>query len=410
MATLRWRPAAPTTAQVDAYTIGVPSIGSTYSVSCNGKTFTYTAGSTVAATEAAAFVLAYNAAGVTELGEALAVAVGAVVSFTATTPGLPFTFSYAAGGVGSPTFTGSTTTAASSVNHWSAAGNWSTGAVPVTGDNVYIEDSIVPILYGLAQSGVTLASLNVAASFTGTIGLPETSAAGYLEYRQQYLQIGATLCNIGYGTGAGSGRIKLDNGSVQTTLNISGTGSPAEPNLESLQWKGTHAANVVNVSRGSVAAAGYGTDVATIATLTIGYQTSPASDVQFRGGPGLTLATLSMSGGQVDLSAGLTAVNKTAGTLALRAGNVTTITDDSGSTFYLGTGTVTTWNVGNQATADFSQDMRARSVGTLNLDSGATVNDPFGTVVASNPTIHLVRCRFKDVTMDFGPGRTIAVS
>jgi hypothetical protein len=85
------------------------------------------------------------------------------------------------------------------------------------------------------------------------------------------------------------------------------------------------------------------------------------------------------------------------------------LTDDNGTSVYKGTGAIATVNVCSGATLDFSQDMRARTVTTLNLYEGSTLNDPFGTVVFTNP-IHLLRCRIGDVTMDLGVNRNLAVS
>ena len=51
------------------------------------------------------------------------------------------------------------------------------------------------------------------------------TGSGYAEYREQYLKISATTVNIGSGQGGGSSLIKLDVGSVQTTVVVSGTGS-----------------------------------------------------------------------------------------------------------------------------------------------------------------------------------------
>lgn len=415
MASPRWKGAAQAVAQVNTVTVGgTPANGQVYTVTMglnNSKSVSYTAtGVDTNTTIAAALQALLAASTIPEFQEVTWTVGTTVITGTAVTAGKPFTNTSSATGTG--TLVTATTTANTGPNNWDNAANWSTNAVPVNADNVYVENSSTSIKYGLAQSGVTLASLNVASSFTGDIGLPEVNADGtaYLEYRAQYLAIGATAVNVGYGPGQGSGRIKLDNGAVQTTLNVANTAQGAEQNLEALQWKGTHVSNVVNVTKGTVALAGYGGDAATVATLNVGYVTSQSSDATVRGGAGLTLTTLNMSGGSVDLSAGgLTTVAKVGGTLTLRAGNVTTLTDDSGTTAYLGTGTVTTWNVGAGAVADFSQDMRGRTVTTMNVYKGATVSDPFATLTVSNP-VHLVRCRLTEVTLDFGENKNYAVT
>jgi len=98
------------------------------------------------------------------------------------------------------------TTANSGPNNWDVAANWNNNTAPVTSDTVYISDTDVSILYGLDQSAVTLAALHIEQTFTGFIGLPRTNTDGtssYFEYRDSYLQIGATLLNIGDKEGDG---------------------------------------------------------------------------------------------------------------------------------------------------------------------------------------------------------------
>ncbi len=160
--------------------------------------------------------------------------------------GAPFTVTLAAlEPDGTPavhaTFTQTTPVAASGPTFWSEPRNWSTGSVPAGGDDVVIQNSAASILYGLDQSSITLNSLSIDQSFTGTIGLPRTNVGGYVEYRLQYLQIKAPTITIGAGAGAGSGRIKLDTLAGETLLSVLNSGSPAESGIKSILWKGTHA-------------------------------------------------------------------------------------------------------------------------------------------------------------------------
>ena len=87
---------------------------------------------------------------------------------------------------------------------WSTAANWSGAAVPVDGDDVFIENNAVNIDAGLGQNAIQLNNLTIDQSYTGLIGT--TSA---------YLVIGASGdVNIGQknaaGKGSGSKRIKID--------------------------------------------------------------------------------------------------------------------------------------------------------------------------------------------------------
>src|SRR5262245_54135951 len=132
--TLRFRGDAPAVAQVDTYTVGNPSIGSTYSITAGTKVFIYTAASTTASTVAAALVAAYTrlrAILYPEFSEVTAaVSAGAVITFTADEAGNAFEFTYAAGGAGAPTFSGSTTTASEGPYHWDTDENWTGGVKP----------------------------------------------------------------------------------------------------------------------------------------------------------------------------------------------------------------------------------------------------------------------------------------
>lgn len=419
MSANRWKGAAAAVAQLNTATVGgTAANGQVYTVTAglnNSKTVSYTASGVDTNTTIAAALLALLQASTVapEFQEMTwANPSAGVLTAAAKTPGQPFTFTTSATGTG--TFVTVITTASTGPNNWDNAANWSLNAVPAAGDDVYVDAGSVSILYGLGQSGVTLNSLTIAAAYTGQVGLPETnttfsSGGSYLEYRGRYLQVGATTAYVGAGQGQGSQLLNLDAGAVQTSLVVYSTGASQTPGLETLQWKGTSAANVVTVQAGSVALAGYGGDLATLATLNVGFVTSPSSDAQVRAGVGCTLTTLDMSGGVVDLYNGPTTVSKQNGDLTLRTGNVTTITDDGGATHYRGVGTVTTWNVGSAATADFSQDMRARTVTTLNCYKGATVSDPFGTVAVTNP-LHAIRCRIADLSLDFGENRSILIS
>jgi len=258
---------------------------------------------------------------------------------------------------------------------------------------------------------VTLTALNIAASYTGTIGLPEENedaSASYREYRATYLAIGVTTTNIGEGSGQGSGRIKINFGAVAGTVNVWQTASSPEQDLEAVIIKGS-SLTAVNVTRGTVGVAIYGGETATVTTLRVGYQDSVESDAAVRCGAGVTLTTLSMSGGAVQLGAGLTTVTKTGGTLTLLAGNVTTLTNDAGTVSYRGAGTITTLNVGNDGEALFTQDMRSRTVTDCNVYRGAILRDSFSTVTWTNP-IRLVRTTLDEVDLSLGVHRTYAIA
>lgn len=426
MATLRWKGGAAPVSQVTAYVFGGTwETSDIVTCTIGSKTFSVVGNSTTISTVVDAVVTAWNALSSTnypEFAEITASRSSNSLVLTADTAGVPFTCTVATTETGGgaadaqtidsvTSSTGTDSTACQGPNFWSVAANWDGGTVPVNSDTVYIENSDVDIKYGLAQSAVTLTALHVLASYTGSIGLPERNTSGtanYAEYRSTYLAISATTVNIGDGDGQGSGRIKLNVGTAQCTLNVRNTSQGAESNLEALLWKGTHASNEVNITKGSVGIAVYGGETATVSTLRVGYRDSQSSDSKVRCGSGVTHTTLSMSGGEVILGAGLTTITKTAGDLTVKSGNVTTWTDDGGDSAYLGTGTVTTLNLSN-AKMDFGQDMRTRTVTNCNLYQGAEVHDPFGTVTFTNP-FRVVRASLEDVKVNVGMNRTYAIS
>lgn len=171
-------------------------------------------------------------------------------------------------GGSSETITVSSFVASSGPNHWDTAANWVPSGVPANSDDVRFEIGSSDCLYGLAQSSVTLASLHVSMSYSGKIGLPRNNADGYLEYRPCELAIGATSILIGHGDGSGPGKVALNVGSVQTTVEVRGSGGSTDIGIPAVTWRGTHASNVVTVLDGDFGTAPYSDQTAVIDTLT----------------------------------------------------------------------------------------------------------------------------------------------
>ena len=408
MATLRFRGDAAAVAQVDTLTVGgTIEAGDKFSVTIGNKTITVSATTTVVATTATEIYTALAASTIDEFLEITwANPSDGVITATAVTAGVPFVLTAATtesdgSAADAQTFSKASTTASAGPNHWDTAANWDTGAVPTTGDDVYIENSNVDILYGFAQTGVTLASLNIAASYTGRIGNPDYNG-DYWEYRDKYLAIKSTVVNIGKGPGSGSPRIKLDLSSAQTTVTVYSTGSAAEVGLEALLLKGTHASNAVYVYAGSVGIAVEAGQTSTVATLTIGYKDSPATDADVRLGSGVTLTTVAKSGGKLEVNSNFVTLTQTEGETRVRgSATLTTANLDGGILWYESSGTLTTANVGGDATINFSRDMRSRTVTNSTLQKGAALIDPYKTVTFTNPFL-LDRCAVADVALDLG--------
>ena len=415
MATLVWRGDAPAVSQVTTWAFGGTwEATDLVKVTINGKTVSVTADSTLANTvidNVAAALTALSAALHPEFAEIAWSRSGGNLVGTAVTAGQTFTAAVTTtesdGGSADGQTIGSATlaTASAAPNDWSTAGNWSTGAVPVDGDDVHFEHSSIDVLYGLNQSGVQLASLRIGQSYTGKIGLPRTSDAGYIEYRAAYLAIGAAVIHIGDGVGAGSSRIKLDTGADQTALHIHDAGSPAESDLESVLWKGTHADNVINLSKGSLGVAVLPSETATIATLNLGYRDNVIGDATARLGSGVTLTTINKSGGALEINSNLTTLTQTDGETTIAAGAVTTLNVRGGAVRYNSTGACGTANVAAAATLDFSRDLRAKTVTTTNKYGDGRVRDPFKVVTFTNG----IDCEESDLsTLELGSHVNIA--
>ena len=401
MANRKWLGQALAVAQVNTVTPTAAN-SQTYTITINGKNVNFTADASATVAEiTAGLTAAFNASTEPEFAEITATDSTTHVTLTADTAGYPFTNTSSATGAG--TNVTATTTANAGPNDWSTADNWSGDAVPVSTDDVYIENSSVDILYGLGQSAVTLGSLNIAQTFTGKIGLPERNANGYAEYRftDGYLAISATTTNIGRGDGTGSGRIKLNFGSVATTMNVYGTGSPAEVGLEPLLWKGT-GSNVLNVFAGSV---GCGV-LAQTTTETVTLTTLRMYGGYVRTGPACTVTTKDQNGGVLDSWFTVTTCNMTGGTHNHYASTMSTVQINGGTLNWKSSANPTSVIVNSGGVLDFTGDSRAVTVTTANIYAGSKIWDPYARVTWTNG-IDLEECDLTEVTLNVGKDRKL---
>lgn len=399
-------------------------VGETVTFTCNSKDYVYTlvTGDTTIATLVANLVTAFNALDTAVYPE-FSGATGAVASqgsttsrlyFTAGTAGVPFTFTMTTNSA-SGTISGETVVQASKgPNHWDDGDNWltiggTTGTAPASTDSVYLQNSSVDILYGIDNNSVTLTALHRDLSYTGNVGLPRFNPAGYFEYRETYLKISATTVNMGVGVGSGSGRFKLNVGSAQTTVNCYGTGSPIEDGIPTFLFVGTHASNVINLLRGSMGVCWLPGEVATVATIRIGYTDNIDSDSVLWIGTGATLTTINQAGGSLVYQSNVVTHTVNPGTATVKgSATITTLTIDAGTVNHNSTGTLTTLAVGNGGTIDFSDDLRTRTVTNTTLNAGSALLDPNKVVTFSNP-ITITRCGLSDLRLlDIGVNFTLA--
>jgi hypothetical protein len=403
MANRKWLGQALAVPQVNTVTPTAAN-SQTYTITINGKNVNFTADASATVAEiTAGLTTAFNASTDPEFAEITATDSTTHVTLTADTAGVPFVNTSSATGAG--TNVTATTTASAGPNDWSTADNWSGDAVPVSTDDVFIENSSVSILYGLGQSAVTLTSLTIAQTFTGTIGLPERNANGYAEYRYTdgYLAISATTVNIGRGDGTGSGRIKLNLGSVAGTVNVHNTGGGVETGIEALLLKGT-SITALNVFGGSVGCgvisqlAGESTTITTLRML----------GGTVRTGPACTISTKDQYGGTLNSYFTVTTCNMAGGTHNHYISTMSTVTLNGGVLNWYSPSNPTTVTINNGGVLDFSGDTRALTITNLDLYAGATYRDPYARVAVTNGP-DLNQCSVPEVSVNFGKNRRMTL-
>lgn len=426
MSTVRFTGNALAVAQVTSYVFaGTWEATDVVKFTINGKVVSVVAGSTSIATILATLTAAWNDLDSTiypEFAEITASDNGSsTFTLTGDTAGKPFTCTISTtetggGAADAQTIDGTTSsvgvddTACSGPNWWSVAANWSGGAVPVDTDDVYIEATDIDILYGLTQTSINLTSLNIAANYTGKIGLPDWTGS-YVEYRTKTLAFAeVTTLRVGYGEGPGSQFIRLNTGTAGAcACSVLRTASPLVDGGKALMIVGNHSGNSYELLRGSVGLCMVPGDTGQ-GTVRIGYIDNAASDVDAYFGSGFTFGSApKMSGGRVETNSNLGTLTMTGGELTISAGTATLLLYE-GIVHYNSTGQLAAATIGAKGVLDFARDMSAKTLGaTLTLSAGATVRDPFG-VLGSSPAFLLNECRVEDVRIDVGYDKTLTVT
>lgn len=394
MADNRWQPKALATAQVDTVTVANTwTAADTVTLTINGKALVVTIGSLVTTAQVATTIKqawenesftdttasktpANGGQDIVEHSEITATVSGSVVTLTHDIRGRPFTLSVTESTAGDGTATEATATPATGPNHVNNVLNWSAGTNPTTGEDVYIDDTDVSLLYALDSLNDTVATLTIGANFTGDIGLPKNNPSGYLEYLPDYFDMPATIVFIGTDEGQGSGRIKLDNQAVPCTWNVEKTGSSSEFGLPAVILKGTDSGNVLDVNGGEVGVCVYGAETANIATARIA-----AGKVTF--GEGAVVGTLNVLGGEVDLRRNLTTLAQGGGSVTCwQSMTIGTATVTGGTLNYRSSGTITTLSIGGLTgpVLDCSGDASGRTISTLSVTAPSEIFDPFRTI------------------------------
>jgi hypothetical protein len=282
--------------------------------------------------------------------------------------------------------------------------NWTksdgtTGTAPGTGDDVTIAAIPGVALASIAaadMSAVTLNSLTISQTFSGTIGTASVAGGTF-----GYWKIGATSWTIGKpssdGVAAiGSGRIKIDFGSSAFSGLVLATGSSVDSGAEPVRIKGSNAGNHLYVLGGRVGVAtNLPGETATLAEVDVTGSTATCNL-----GPGVSWTNANASaGGTINLNSGSTgALSVSSGSTAITQGSGAIATINAGGLTVLNHrppsgAAVTTLNLYPTGTADFSQVPSSVTVGTLNHQNGGVL-----IANAANPghlavtTRNLVNC------------------
>jgi hypothetical protein len=287
---------------------------------------------------------------------------------------------------------------------WTNTGNWSSGAAPVSTQDLYLTANSNSLTTGLAQSAVLPASLNVFTDYTGSIGNSGTVSGS----SGSYLQLGPTVVNIGVqgqGTGNGPRRFNLNTGSTTTTINvISTTSSALDSGQAPVRLLGT--SMTINQTGGIISVAAFPTETATITALNIANGGTGVSPQAFIGA-GATLTALSQNAGTVTTASTASVPNATVSRSStinhIGTGGFGTLTIGTGSTCnYDGSGTVDLLQL--YGTIDLSGGGGTVTLTDSTFYTGAKVIDPLGRLVFTNPPT-LSGCSQKDLTIDLGQGR-----
>lgn len=394
MATHYWRPQALDIAQIYTLTVaGTWATSDTAVVTVGVKDLTLTVGSNAATTDVANAVAAMingdgliddesrNAIG-TDMGELLEVEAQATVSGSVVTvtckPGIPITITSSETTAGTGTITAASTQAATGRHFGDNADNWSNSGPPGLADLAIFKDTDVSCLYGLTFNPT---NWNIHASFTGHIGLPDINTNTSIPFYESRTTIAtsdraSSTWNIGMGKGDGSGLIRLNIDGGDGTANIYNSAARSFERHAAIELI-TGATMTINAYKGDI----YINDCA-ITLLNIGYEGNQATDVKVVNDAddsvGQTATTVNVNGGVLYNHENTTTLNQYGGTVHQMDASTTGTGNLYGGTLYdKSSGTATTYNLWtDEPTLDFSRDLRAKTVTTINkYASGSKVID-----------------------------------
>ena len=410
MATKYWTGRAASVAQVTKVVFSSIVSTNTYTVTINGKSVSAVAASTSLGDLIDALVNAWNSSAEPEHREMVAARredpTLSGLQLTASVAGVPHTVT-ASATTGTATVT--QPTAASGPNFWNVAANWDSATLPSAADDLIVEDSDVSILYGLTDTN-NYASLTVNASFTGTIGLPETNANGYPEYRTQLLTLGtgsAITVTLGYGPGTFSSRIRLDVQGSNVTFSLFGSGQNNGDQYP-YELRGPGAGSTVRSYAGGLVltAASSGN----VSTLDVIQRESLTGGPAVKSESNITITTATIYGGELLLEGPATTLvaRESARVTVAKASQVATVKVSSQASINWDSsaGITTKLHVEQDGRINFGRVGTTKTVAACDLYSRGTLLDPLDKVTFTAGVV-LQACRLADVTLDLGVGVTI---
>lgn len=393
MAINNWLGTATAGSQVDTYTPANPNTGDIYFLTLNKfDGMDIEVSFTVAGTETVAAVTAgLEAAWLASDASTYATAADGTteLTLTAVTAGVGFNVTpsvFDGSGGAAPTMPKVATTANAGPNSWDDPNNWSEGTIPgaTAGEDTYIANSSVDILYGLDQSGAanTLTSCHFDQSYTGLVA--HNGGTGLVG---DYLQLKVTTLLIGenftFGLPGGSGRIKIDTGATACAATIYNTGPAEDTNKPSCRLIGT-SLDITDFRKGTLGLAFGSGETSTIGTILQSFAASVSSDSTLTIGSGVSLTTLNQTGGRCSMQTGATTITAGDGTMIISgSGAVTTLNVSGGSVEPSSTGTITTCSI-TSGLADFTKSAESRTVTNMKLDPGGTLRYNAETLTLTN--------------------------
>lgn len=367
----------------DLYTITpVAANNATYTITINTKTITYTADASATVAEITAGLVALAQATVEEEFAEFTWTDGTtVITATGATDGSGTAAARITSSSSAGSLTTVHTTAPTGANHW-LAGNFSSGSLPANGDSVYAQSISVDILYDIDQNAVALAVLEWRRDCTGKLGLPVIDANGNYESRPLDLKIQTAILRIGDGLGQGSGRLNFDVGTgTACAAVIYNTGTPADQDEGAVHLIGANAGNTLDVFAGKV-------DLAMRPNTTATWPAIVVAGGTLRCGSGCTntAVTVQGSGACETRSAMTTAIVRDKAKLTHFEGNITTLTNEGGTTNIRNTAALTigTLTLYADTILDLTLSEAAVTVTNATLYAGAKIVDPGRRLVMTN--------------------------